>query len=157
MLISIIITTKNEARNIENCIKSILGQSYKDLEIIVVDNNSTDRTKEIAKKYTDKVYDKGPERSAQRNFGVAQSGGEYFLYLDADMILSPDVVKECVERLESYKLKLQLNKLDNPSAITRRSNNKTTPSSSSTLKLDNFQLDNLVALYIPEIIMGESF
>jgi len=99
-IISIIITTKNEEYNIANCLKSIKRQTYPqdEIEIISVDNNSTDKTKEIAFSYTDKVYNAGPERSAQRNFGVKQATGEYLLYLDADMILSADVVKECVEK-----------------------------------------------------------
>ena len=52
MLVSVIITTKNEEKNIENCLKSIENQDFsrEDMEIIVVDNNSTDRTKEIALK-----------------------------------------------------------------------------------------------------------
>jgi len=63
------------------------------MEIIVVDNNSQDKTKEIAYRYTDKVYNFGPERSAQRNFGVKQAAGKYILYLDADMVLSENVMK----------------------------------------------------------------
>jgi len=61
-VVSIIITTKNEEWNIENCLKSILNSQFPfsifhfPIEIIVVDNNSIDRTKEIALKYTDKVY-----------------------------------------------------------------------------------------------------
>ncbi|NTW13968.1 MAG: glycosyltransferase [Candidatus Moranbacteria bacterium] len=102
MRISVIITTKNEEKNIENCLKSIKAQSYpqENIEIIVVDNNSTDKTKEIARTYTDKVFDKGPERSAQRNFGVEQSGGEWIMYLDADMILHENVVGDCVAEAE---------------------------------------------------------
>ncbi len=98
-LVSVIITTKNEESNIENCLKSVICQTYKHIEIIVVDNGSTDKTKEIAKKYTDLVYDKGPERSAQRNFGVSVSNGEYILYLDADMILAPFVVESCINEI----------------------------------------------------------
>lgn len=100
--VSVIVTTKNEEINIANCLESIKRQNYPQdkIEIIVVDNNSTDRTKEIAKKYTDKVYNFGPERSAQRNFGVKQAIGKYILYLDADMILSEDVISECVEKCE---------------------------------------------------------
>lgn len=48
--VSIVITTKNEEKNIDNCLKSILNQSYKNIEIIVVDNYSTNKTKEIVKK-----------------------------------------------------------------------------------------------------------
>jgi glycosyltransferase involved in cell wall biosynthesis len=103
MLISVIITTKNEESNIANCLDSIKKQSYpqNQLEIIVVDNNSNDQTKEISLKYTDKVYDKGPERSAQRNFGVEKSSGEYFIYLDADMILHKNVIKDCVNFIQN--------------------------------------------------------
>lgn len=103
MKISIIITTKNEEKNIENCLKSILTQTCpKDkIEIIVVDNGSTDKTRGIARKYTDKIFEKGPERSVQRNFGVEKSEGEYFLYLDADMILDKDTVKKCVDKVIS--------------------------------------------------------
>jgi glycosyltransferase involved in cell wall biosynthesis len=99
MLISVIITTKNEEKHIANCLESIKKQTYPQelIEIIVVDNNSEDKTKEIAGKYTDKVFDRGPERSAQRNLGVEKSSGEYVLYLDADMILNKDVIKQCVE------------------------------------------------------------
>lgn len=103
MLISVIITTKNEERNIKKCLESVMAQNYpkEELEIVVVDNNSKDKTKEIALKYTGKVFDKGPERSAQRNFGVEKSSGDYFIYLDADMILSENVIRDCVEKIKS--------------------------------------------------------
>ncbi|MCX6116428.1 MAG: glycosyltransferase family A protein, partial [Proteobacteria bacterium] len=94
-LISVIITTKNESKNIENCLKSIQQQTFKDFEIIVIDNNSTDDTKEISKRYTDKVFNLGPERSAQRNYGVSVSSGRYVLYLDADMILENNILEDC--------------------------------------------------------------
>lgn len=95
-LVSIVVTTKNESRNIAACLESVRRQTFQDHEIIVVDNASTDDTKDLARRSTDKVFDHGPERSAQRNFGVAQAMGTYILYLDADMILEPEVVDECV-------------------------------------------------------------
>lgn len=97
-LFSIIIATKNEEKNIANCLQSIQKQTYpqEQIEIIVVDNNSSDKTKDIAHQYTDKIFNKGPERSAQKNFGTQQSKGEYCLYLDADMILSPEIIQESV-------------------------------------------------------------
>ena len=103
MLVSVIITTKNEEKNIQNCLNSVMQQTFPqgEIEMIVVDNSSTDGTKEIARKYTEKVFDWGPERSAQRNFGVGKSSGKYILYLDADMTLSSDVIRECVEKMEN--------------------------------------------------------
>lgn len=94
--VSVIITTKNEADVIANLFNSLKKQSYNNIEIILVDNNSTDGTLGIAKKMGIKVYSKGPERSAQRNYGVRKSRGKYFMILDADMELQRDVVKECV-------------------------------------------------------------
>lgn len=105
MQVSVIITTKNEEKNIGNCLNSIKQQNYPqdEIEIIVVDNKSTDKTKEISLEYTDKVFEKGPERSAQRNFGVESAIGEYVMYLDADMILHEDVIKDCVESVNGDK------------------------------------------------------
>ena len=102
MLISVIITTKNEEKHISRCLESVKEQSYSQdkIEIIVVDNNSIDNTKEIAKQYTNKIYDYGPERSAQRNLGAREAKGKYILYLDADMILSNDVISECISMCE---------------------------------------------------------
>lgn len=103
-LVSIIITTKNEEKCIENCIKSIKAQTYPflSIEIIVVDNFSTDSTKEISERYTDKVYERGPERSAQRNYGMLHvAKGEYVMYVDADMTLSPSLVTEAVRKMHN--------------------------------------------------------
>ena len=96
-LVSVIITTKNEEEVLERLLKSIEKQSYPKIEVIVVDNQSSDNTKKIAKKYTNKIYDYGPERSFQRNFGAKKSKGKYLLFLDADMELSKNVVSECVD------------------------------------------------------------
>ena len=99
-LVSVVITTKNEERNIERCLQSILAQTYQPIEIIVVDNFSTDQTREIAQRYTSKVYEKGPERSAQRNFGMIDAAsGAYVIFVDADMILSPALIENCVARM----------------------------------------------------------
>jgi glycosyltransferase involved in cell wall biosynthesis len=57
MLVSVIITTKNEERNIGNCLESVLAQAYpaESIEIIVVDNNSTDRTKQIINEFSERL------------------------------------------------------------------------------------------------------
>lgn len=99
-LVSMVVTTKNEAKNIENCLASIAAQTYPKIESIVVDNQSDDETKALALKYTDKVYDKGPERSAQRNFGLLEkSAGQLLMFIDADMILAANLVEEAVNMM----------------------------------------------------------
>lgn len=99
-LVSVIVPTKNSEKFLEKCLESVKNQTYENLEIIVVDNNSTDKTKEIAQKFTDKVLNHGPERSAQVNFGVAQAGGEYVYKIDSDFILEREVVKQCVNKIQ---------------------------------------------------------
>ena len=85
--ISIIIPTLNEEGYIENCLKSIKRQSYKNYEIIVVDGGSKDNTVKIAKKYADKVLTdrrKGP--AIARNVGAKHAKGEILIFSDADVI-----------------------------------------------------------------------
>lgn len=91
MKLSVVITTKNEQANIGNCISSF--DPFRDqVEVIVVDNRSTDKTKEIAAELGAKVYDRGPERCAQRNFGWQMANCGWVLILDADMIVPRETV-----------------------------------------------------------------
>lgn len=99
-LISIIVPTKNSAPTLEECLKSIKNQTYSNIELIVVDNFSTDRTQEIARNYADKVFAQGPERSSQRNFGAKQSSGDFLVFIDSDMQLASDVISDCVEMIQ---------------------------------------------------------
>lgn len=97
-LVSVIIPTKNEEHNILRCLKSVKRQNYEGkIEILLVDNHSSDKTVEVAKPYVSKVFIQGLERSSQRNIGAKKAKGKWLLFLDADMELSETVVKECVE------------------------------------------------------------
>ncbi len=102
-LVSIVVTTKNEEKNIANCLQSLRLQTYQNIEILVVDNYSSDNTKAIALLFTDKVFDKGPERSAQRNYGMLdKASGDFLMYVDADMLLSPNLVESCVNHIKVH-------------------------------------------------------
>jgi glycosyltransferase involved in cell wall biosynthesis len=98
-LVSIIVTTHNNQATLEDCLFSITNQDYKNRELIVVDNVSTDGTVKIAKTFTKLVFNKGPERSAQRNYAVSKTKGDYILIIDSDMVLPPTVVDECVKAI----------------------------------------------------------
>ncbi len=98
-LVSVLVHTKNSQRTIKEHLESIKNQSYKNIEIILVDNNSVDDTVKIAEKFTDNIYNFGPERSAQRNFAAKKAKGSYFLVPDSDMILGRNVVTECVRMM----------------------------------------------------------
>src|SRR5215208_4737328 len=69
-LVSIVVPTKNSSNTLGMTLESISTQTYRNYEIIIVDNHSTDATFNIAKRYTDKIYIIGPERTAQMNFGI---------------------------------------------------------------------------------------
>jgi glycosyltransferase involved in cell wall biosynthesis len=98
--VSIIVPTYNSSATLGECLQSIKEQTYTNIEIIVVDNNSKDDTKEVAKKFTSKVFNKGPERCTQRNYGVEQSTGKYVAIIDSDMNLSKEVMTQCVEQMQ---------------------------------------------------------
>lgn len=103
-LVSVIIPVRNSTKFIEACLRSIRNQSYKNIEIIVVDGNSTDDTVALASKTADLVLiypEKGDHRSAQRNLGVSNAKGKYVLIMDSDMTLTAGVVQEAVEKMES--------------------------------------------------------
>ena len=93
MKLTAVITTRNEAANIANCIHAF--DAFRDqVEIVVVDNQSTDDTKKIAAELGATVLDKGPERSAQRNLGWQTATSDWVVVLDADMILPDALIRE---------------------------------------------------------------
>jgi FkbM family methyltransferase len=93
---TVVVPTRNSARTLGSCLASISRQSYEDLEVIVVDNSSSDATQKIALEHGCAVLTAGPERSTQRNLGASRASGAYLLFVDSDMVLEPDVVLECV-------------------------------------------------------------
>ena len=99
-LVSVIIPTYNSGRTIRQCLESLRKQTYKNIEIIIVDKFSKDKTIEIAKKYNVKIIQSNAEMSEARNIGLKEAKGKYILFIDADMILSPKVIEECVKLAE---------------------------------------------------------
>lgn len=97
--ISVIVCTKNSEATIEACLKSI--KENQPLEIIVVDGNSTDRTIEIARKYTDKIYsDEGKGLGYARQLGAEKAKGEYIAYVDSDVFLHPSTLDRMLNELK---------------------------------------------------------
>lgn len=95
MNLSAVVLTKNEEKNINDCIKSV---SFCD-EIIVIDDNSTDKTRETAKVLGAKVYKRrlGGNMAAQRNFALRQARGKWVLFIDADERVPPLLQKEIIQ------------------------------------------------------------
>lgn len=99
-VVSVVVTTRNSARTLDACLASIRAQTHADIEIIAVDNQSTDATQSIAARHCDEVVTAGPERSAQRNCGADVARGEHLLFIDSDMVLAPDVIADALATLQ---------------------------------------------------------
>ncbi|MDA8665848.1 glycosyltransferase family 2 protein [Litoricolaceae bacterium] len=121
MNITVVITTRNEQENIGACLESIFEQriDVSGVQVIVVDNYSDDLTEQYARQFPCEFYQYGPERNAQRNYGlIEKSSGEILVWIDADMLLHPHLFSEIVREFKSDP--------------------------------------EVVALYVPEVILGDS-
>ena len=94
--VSVVLVTLNEAKNIERCLDSVRWAD----EIVVVDSFSTDRTVEIARRYTDRVYQhEYPGTSRQVEQGIGYATGDWIFVIDADEEVSADLAGEVREVL----------------------------------------------------------
>jgi glycosyltransferase involved in cell wall biosynthesis len=105
-LVSVIVVSKNSSETIGACLLSIKNQNYPNIELILVDNKSKDNTILISRKYTDTIFNKGPERSAQRNYGAIKSTGDFVCFIDSDMELEEDVVSKAIEAIKLSNAKI---------------------------------------------------
>ncbi|MEO7100873.1 MAG: glycosyltransferase family A protein [Luteolibacter sp.] len=104
MLVSVIIPTYNRCATIVAAVESVLAQSYRDIEVIIVDDGSTDSTTDILADYSDRISiirqeNSGP--SAARNRGVLESSGGIIAFLDSDDSWMPDKIARQVDLMES--------------------------------------------------------
>lgn len=106
-VVSVIVPVYNKETTLENCIKSILEQTYTNLEIIIVNDGSTDHSKEICDKLTNidnrikVIHQANSGVSSARNLGIKSSNGTYISFVDADDEISPIFI----ERLINESLK----------------------------------------------------
>lgn len=104
--VSVIIPTYNRAELLPETIGSILAQTFRDFEIIVVDDGSTDNTKEVVESFNSPsiryIYQANLGVSAARTTGIKASSGEYIAFLDSDDIWLPENLELKVKRLDSH-------------------------------------------------------
>lgn len=104
-LISVVVPTLNEEKYLEDCLKSLKNQTFKDYEIIVSDGNSDDNTVKIAKKYADNVIITEREGlPAGRNAGARAAKGDIFVFMDADTIASKNVLADIADTIKNKKV-----------------------------------------------------
>lgn len=102
--ISVIIPTYNSARYICETIDSVLSQTYKNFEILVIDDGSTDNTRNRLKQYENSInytYKKNEGVSIARNYGIEKAKGEYLAFLDSDDIWKPTKLEKQINTIEN--------------------------------------------------------
>ncbi len=142
--ISIVITSYNKAQFIEETINSALNQTFKDHEIVFVDDGSTDNTKEILGKYKNKIkyyYKKNGGHSDAKNYGVRKARGKYIAFLDGDDVWFQD------------KLESNYAVLNEDPAISLVYSNFSIIDQDGKTTLREFDLDSLKQKY-PSILLG---
>lgn len=103
--ISVIVAAYNIEDYISACLESIIKQSHKNLEIIVVDDGSTDHTRHLIKEFAKQdarikiIHQKNAGLSAARNSGILASTADYLCFIDGDDTISPDYVSKLYSRL----------------------------------------------------------
>ena len=110
MILSIVIPTYNEEEYLPILLKSIKKQSFENYEIIVADANSTDRTREIAKEYGCVVVDGGLP-AVGRNNGAKVAKGEYLLFLDSDLELTDDYLRDVLYEFRMERLGIAITQM----------------------------------------------
>lgn len=103
--ISVVIPTYQHAGTIAACLDSVLRQTYQNLEIIVVDDGSTDSTQEVLTQYRDRICiitqgNRGANPA--RNRGLAEAIGEFVIFCDADVIMDPDMLEKMARALTAH-------------------------------------------------------
>lgn len=103
--VSVIVPCFNYGRYLSQCLDSLLNQTYKNIEIIVVDDESTDNTKEVALGYASKgvkyIWQKNKGLAGTRNTGIKEATGEYVVCIDADDLFLPGAIETKVSLMDN--------------------------------------------------------
>lgn len=119
--VSIIVPIYNEENNLRKCIESLINQTYKNLEIILINDGSTDNSKEIIDSYKDKrivaIHKKNTGIGDTRNTGIDKSTGDYIMFVDSDDYIELNCVEILLKNLNENKSDLVISNyyLDTPS------------------------------------------
>ncbi|OPH11099.1 glycosyltransferase family 2 protein [Cylindrospermopsis raciborskii] len=106
-IVSVVIPTYNRSLEIARCLSSLVSQTFREFEVLVCDDGSTDNTKQVVSTFTETLSIKyfwldnfgGPARP--RNIGIQNARGKYIAFLDSDDWWTPEKLEKSVEALES--------------------------------------------------------
>lgn len=106
-MISVIVPVYNVEEYLEECLESIKRQTYTDIEVILVNDGSTDGSKEICERYCEKdsrfklVSQENKGQSVARNLGMAESKGKFISFVDSDDVLKEDMLEQLIKQMTS--------------------------------------------------------
>lgn len=113
-LISIIVPVYNTAKHLPKCLNSIINQTYQNLEIIIINDGSTDNSDKIIQKYAAKdsriktKYQKNQGLSAARNTGLNIATGKYVTFIDSDDTVEPDMINAMLSALHKHNAEISV-------------------------------------------------
>ena len=106
--VSIIIPVYNAQKNLGRCVESVLNQTYKDFELLLLDDGSTDNSGKICNKYAEEdirvrvIHKENSGVSDTRNQGIAMAKGEYLQFIDSDDWITQDATARFVRMAQEY-------------------------------------------------------
>ncbi len=106
--VSVIIPVYNVEKYLKMCVDSVLAQTFKDYEIILVDDESTDSSAQICDEYAEKypfisvIHQKNKGLGGARNTGIYEAKGDYLLFLDSDDKIHPELLGICEDKIKKY-------------------------------------------------------
>ena len=168
--VSVIIPVHNSEKYILKCINSVINQTYKNLEIILIDDKSTDNSVELIKKIGDKrikliALKKNSGAAIARNKGIEKSSGDYICFLDSDDYWKPKKIEKQLKFIKdkafiySEYLYLRNNKTHTahvPKSLTYNQLLKNSAIFTSTVMLNRKYLEK-EDIYMPNIRMGQDY
>lgn len=111
-LISVIIPIYNKEKYLDNCLKSIINQSYKEIEIILINDGSTDSSEEICKRYKSKdnriklISTENRGAASARNTGIENAVGKYFSFIDADDYIENTFYETMLDLIKTHNAQI---------------------------------------------------
>lgn len=112
--ISIIVPIYNAERYIEKCIKSIINQNYSNLEVILIDDGSEDKSLLICKKFAAKderirvIHQNNGGVASARNRGISEANGRFVAWVDSDDSIEPDYIQQLYDKAQKYNADISI-------------------------------------------------
>jgi glycosyltransferase involved in cell wall biosynthesis len=110
--ISVIVPLYNVEKYLRECLDSIVAQTFRDFEVIMINDGSTDGSEQIAQEYVEKnpnfklINQQNKGQSAARNLGLNHASGKYIYFLDSDDYIDQTLLEKTYEKAEKYQLEL---------------------------------------------------